>query len=151
MLLPVCTSEAYFSLQHSQFLRTPSHPRNRNWFFSRSDLRALECTVHQCPPVPDISVVLMCQSFKSTQCNTLYFPSPLGWGHGPSIYFLYCSVSFDQGPYGFCYVPQQVERWPFWRSSPCWLICLVILLPMHVVQEWIFLCHFFISALFSRR
>ena len=32
MLLPVFTSEAYFSLQHSQLLGTPSHFRNINWF-----------------------------------------------------------------------------------------------------------------------
>lgn len=74
------------------------------------------------------------------QSNALYCPfPPIGWRQGPSICYLYCSsVSLDQGSYGFCHVWQQLEQSPLWRSSPLLLICLVILLPVLEVQEWVY-------------
>ena len=48
------------------------------------------------------------------------------------------SICYLCQSYDYCRVLQQLEQSPFWRSSPWWLICLVILLPMLEVQEWVF-------------
>ena len=51
MLLQVFSGEAYFYLQHSQFLRAPSHSRNINQFcpfITRGHQSALGTGVYQC-------------------------------------------------------------------------------------------------------